>query len=173
MKEIPLSRGYVALVDEADYERVSAYKWKAHVVRRKDGSVICVYAQRGVRRPDGTWTAEQLHRFIVGVTDSKIQIDHQNHDGLDNRCSNLRLCNRAENGHNRRLKRNNSSGFKGVHWRRRDKVWQALLKIDGKLLHLGLFLTAEAGARAYDKAALKYFGDYACLNFPGAVTNEL
>ena len=156
--EIPLTRGYVALVGAEDAERVRGFKWHACVLRHT------VYAVRNVRRDDGTQTKQSMHAFLVGEKG----VDHVNGNGLDNRRSNLRSASLSENGQNRRKPARNTSGFKGVTWKKRERKWQAQIGIDGKLRHLGLFATAEEAGRAYDQAARDLHGPFATLNFPRA-----
>lgn len=159
-----LTQGYVARVDDADYLRVSAYKWCAQVLYRKNGSIRAIYAIRTVRKADGKWTTELLHRFILNVTDQKIQIDHRDHDGLHNERHNLRVATRAQNNHNGRLQPRNTSGFRGVSFDRRAGNWKACISVGGKNKHLGTFATAEGAARAYDAAAIELYGAFACTN---------
>ena len=107
-----------------------------------------------------------MHRFIMGVEDSKVHIDHINHDTLDNRKSNLRLCTHAENGRNRKIQKGGSSKYKGVCKRRNNmvKAFEASIKFNYKRIHLGTFATELEAAIAYNKAALHYFGEFALLN---------
>ena len=109
-QEIPLTKGYVAIVDDEDFERVAQYNWSASCKK---------HTIWDVRRPcPNSRKNIYLHRFILDVTDPKIQVDHRNHNGLDNRRSNLRVTGRAGNVHNTRKRvPPTSSRFKGVNWR--------------------------------------------------------
>ena len=78
----------------------------------------------------------------------------------------LRLASHAENTRYRRNHRNNTSGFRGVSFHRAGDKWQAQIRVDGRLTHIGYFATAEDAARAYDDAARKHYGEFARLNFP-------
>lgn len=154
--EVPLSQGYVAIVDAADAVRVLQYKWHAHPHRQT------VYARRNVRRPDGTRATLLLHQFLTGYG----RTDHRDGDGLNNRRSNLREATTGENSQNRRLGLDNSSGFKGVYWLKRNGKWRAQIRVAGQNRHLGLYAAAEAAAHAYDAAARELHGEYATVNFP-------
>lgn len=162
MKEIQLTRGYVAIVDDEDYERVAQHKWQANIFPRADGS-LNVYAQRGVRKSDGCKSVQRLHRFILDAP-AGMDIDHINGNSLDNRRSNLRVCTRSENMCNQRPRACGSSAFKGVSWFKRDAKWRAQIRIDGKTINLGCFTSEIDAARAYDAAATKNYGEFARTN---------
>jgi hypothetical protein len=109
-----------------------------------------------------------MHRIILGLKDEDPRLgDHIDGDGLNNIRSNLRVASSSGNAQNRRLSCCSSSGFKGVTWRKRERVWYAQIGYKDTRKHLGVFSTAEEAARAYDKAALQLFGEFANLNFPG------
>lgn len=151
-KEIPLTKGFVALVDDDDYERViTAGKWQASVDGRR------VYARHKVRGRQ-----IRLHAFLT----SWPLTDHINGNGLDNRRANLREATSVQNACNRRLGSKNTSGFKGVSWKAASKKWVARIKTHGKATHLGYFSTPQEAARAYDAAARELHGEFARLNFP-------
>jgi hypothetical protein len=153
---VPLTQGYVAIVDAADAGRVLAYKWHAQANGRT------VYAVRRVRRADGKQTALLLHTFLTGYE----RTDHRNGNGLDNRRINLREATAGENNQNRRQRSDNTSGFKGVHWDKRSSKWRAQVNANGKAHRLGHYLTAAEAARAYDAAARELHGEFATVNFP-------
>lgn len=162
MKEIELTQGRVALVDDEDYETLAQFKW---TLRKNRG---CAYAYRTAYR-GGTRRTVLMHRQIIGVPRG-VEVDHVNGDGLDNRRSNLRPANRSQNCYNMRRRRNRS-GYKGVRFHsttHRAKPWYATIKACGEQTFLGYFSTAEDAARAYDEAAIKIHGRFARLNFPAA-----
>lgn len=156
-KQIPLTQGKFALVDDDVYEWASRYKWQVQPHRNT------FYA----RRNGGVWPFSKtirLHREIMSAP-SGVQVDHINGDGLDCRRVNMRLCTHTENQHNSRRRTDNTSGYRGVYLHKASKKWDARIKVNGKVLFLGHFTSPEAAARAYDEAAKKYHGDFANLNF--------
>jgi hypothetical protein len=159
MRTIPLSQGYVALVDDADYERVSQFKWSATKTKTN------VYGIRKVRLPNGRTTSQMLHRFIMGVTHPRVDVDHKDHNGLNNQRQNLRLCVRGENNGNSRKTRG-SSRYKGVSWDSGRKLWRADIRVHDKPIYLGRFSEECDAALAYDAAARANFGVMAHCNFP-------
>lgn len=158
MKSIPLTQGKIALVDDEDYEYLNQWKWQAY--RSKN----TWYAQRSYKI-NGRKKSVSMHRLLVSAKDDKL-VDHINGDGLDNRKSNLRICTLTENNHNRRINKDNHSGYKGVYWHARDKRYIAQIKVNGKQIILGRFRDAVDAAKAYDKGAIRHHGSFARLNFP-------
>lgn len=162
MKEIPLTQGKFAKVDDEDFERVNQFKWCA--VKRRD----VFYAIRSIKI-NGKWTKQYMHRFITNAKPGK-EVDHENNDGqdsgLDNRKSNLRFCTRAQNLCNQRKQKRASSKYKGVYWQAGRKKWRAQIQANGRKICLGVFDSEEEAARTYDRAALKLFGEFARLNLP-------
>jgi hypothetical protein len=159
MREIPLTQGQVALVDDEDYERLSAFKWQ---VRR---GRYTFYAQRGVTVSAGVQRTVQMHRVILDAP-RDMDVDHRDGNGLNNQRENLRLCTNTENQRNKRRYVNNTSGYKGVHWAKNVGKWWAYIHVDGAYKNLGYFTSKEDAARAYDEAAVKYYGEFAFLNKP-------
>lgn len=155
--QIPLSQGYFAIIDIGDYGLISQFKWC--VSKRKQ----YIYASRHVKNPISKTIF--MHRIILDAP-SGLVVDHINHNGLDNRRSNLRLCTYAQNGQNRLASITNKSGYKGVSWDKDNLIWQVTIKFNGHLYKVGTFPTAESAARAYDSKAVEFFGEFAKLNFP-------
>lgn len=154
MKEIQLTKGKVALVDDDDYGWLVQYSWYASF----NGHW---YAVTNVRVA-GKKKKVYMHRVISGVKDPKIEIDHIDGDGLNNTRANLRQATRSENMCNRSNQRNNTSGWKGVY--RRDNKYRAQIEIRQKSRHLGTFDTPEDAAAAYDRAARELHGVFSSTN---------
>ncbi len=162
MKTIPLSRGYVALVDDEDFERVSAFKWCAKVERATDGGINSVYAQRSLWE-NGVRTSQLLHRFILGCS---ARVDHQDGDGLNNQRCNLRPATPSQNSANMRHRSGYSSQYKGVCWNKKSRKWQASITKDKRCLQLGLYGDEVDAATVYNFAAHEMHGKFARFNVP-------
>lgn len=155
----------VAIVDDEDFYRISAFKWYAH-----QSSASQFYARRDYRI-NGVKYKVYMHRFIMKVDEETIQVDHINGNRLDNRKENLRICSNQQNSRNKRVMRSdNTSGYRGVDYRKDPRYknkWSARITLpSGKKKHLGQFPTAEAAARAFDRAAKEIYGEFCGnLNF--------
>lgn len=152
MKEITLTKGKVALVDDEDYESLSAYEWYAD--QKHSGYW---YAARTIK--DGSHVL--MHRQILGLDKWEHHVDHINGNGLDNRRANIRSCTIAQNQWNTGTRKDNSSGHKGVHLDRSSGKFMALIRVNGKRMYLGLFGEIEKAVRAYEEASTKLHGNFA------------
>jgi hypothetical protein len=154
MKEIMLSRGKVALVDEEDFDYINQWKWH--------------YSDAGyaVRHPIGqNRKLLYMHREIIN-TPANMETDHINNNRLDNRRINLRICTHSENMHNGKIPIANTSGYKGVRMPKNSKKWEVRIKVNGKGIYLGVFKDVIEAAHVYDNAANVYHGKFAKTNFP-------
>lgn len=156
---IVLSRGYFALIDSSDYDKVSPFNWSA------DTTSGSVYAKRYMNMGGGVLVLTYLHRFIMDAKYGE-EVDHKDGNGLDCRRSNLRVCNSQKNNMNRRKSPNGTSSFKGVSWDKSRDQWRATIKINRKMQYLGRFTSEVVAAETYDSAAMRLFGEFAVLNFP-------
>ena len=160
LKEIKLTKGYVTIVDDEDYERLKKYSWFAHVSKSPDGSVKRVYAHTRIQG-----RLKPMHHFIAV---SSCEIDHIDGDALNNRRENLRSATTSTNQANRKVVtiirgKQQSSIFKGVSFKNQRNTWQCRIAVHGRRISRHFKNEIEA-AKAYNDFALKYFGEYARLN---------
>jgi hypothetical protein len=159
MKEIQLTQGKVALVDDEDYEWLNQFTWYA-----KLSGVETFYAYRSVGCYEN-YRKVIMHREILHPP-REMSVDHIDGDGLNNQKSNIRVCTKSENMHNRAKNRNNKSGYKGVCFSKSMKRWITRIVVNGKKIQIGYYDDVLDAARAYDDAAVKYFGKFSRINFP-------
>jgi hypothetical protein len=169
MKRISLTRELFALVDDADFDWISQWKWYA----AKNHNTWYAERSQRTRAADGSFVFVHflMHRVILGVA-SGVKVDHEDRYGLNNQRGNLRPATTSQNAMNRVRRRGGSSRFKGVTWRPRQRQWEAAIRCGSvgeggsERRYLGLFRNEEDAARAYDTAAAASFGEFARLNFP-------
>lgn len=148
MKEICLSKGAVAIVDDDDYESLSKHKWYLH----KGGAVHHRSAAEKVIF---------MHRRILNPPQGMC-IDHINGNKLDNRRVNLRVCTSGENSQHRiKLPHHNTSGVLGVSWHKHLQKWQVRINVKKQCVCLGYFSRLQDAAQARREAEQKYFGEFA------------
>ena len=163
MKEIKLSQTgklagkYVVLVDDEDYEYLNQWMWSVNKNRTE------IYASR-YQNINGKRICHYMHRVIMN-TPSNMQVDHVNHNTLDNQKHNLRVCTSYQNQTNK-TKRKNTEQFIGVNYRKDTGKYRAHIAPHRKQISIGCFDSAEAAAIARDKVAIVVFGEFANLNFP-------
>lgn len=157
-KTIPLTQGLVATIDEADFDLVSQYKWRA-IHPSKVWYAITSYTSGGKRY------YIYLHRLLMGTPDGA-EVDHRDGDGLNCTRENLRVATSSQNKRNRGKESHNTSGHKGVSWDRVNKKWLSHIQVHGLHINLGRYVEATDAARAYDAGARKHHGEFAKTNFP-------
>ena len=153
---IQLTRGQAAQVDDEDYEMLSAYKWQAQPCGK---TFRAVHSSRSNRI--------DMARMITAAQPGQY-VDHKNHDTLDNRRANLRLCTASQNAANSVRSTCWKNPYKGIAQSREKSLknprWFAFIRVQGERHYLGCFKSPEEAARAYDAAAKKQFGDFASIN---------
>lgn len=165
--DILLTQGKATPVDDVDAD-LASMKWHADTDKKSK----TVYAKRNVLKADGkTYTRIGLHQVIASRMGIVGPPDHLDRDGLNNRRSNLRAA-RGHNQANVALRKDNTSGFKGVSVRK-PGTWSAYIYVGGKQKRLGSFPDPFEAAKAYDRAALEAFGEFAVLNFPVPASQRL
>lgn len=159
--EVPLMSekypGLVAKVDLQDADRVGAYRWNPKMKNRRCYATSFINGEKTL-----------LHQFVLGVKGTDGEVDHINHDGLDNRRANLRVVDTQRNQANKRPVPGTTSQYKGVCLRE-NGMWHAQISFNKRKISIGNFREEEDAARAYDRMAKQLFGEYAYLNFPEVV----
>jgi len=157
MKKIKLANGGFTMVDNCDYKELSQHKWyskaipKLYVLRRK--------------HKDGVRKTILMHRQILGLTKTCVYCDHIDGNGLNNVRNNLRPCTSAQNQMNRKKGLGCSSKYKGVFHIKKHNKWLSHITVNKKLIRLGTFNSEIDAAKCYDKNAIKFFKEFAYLNF--------
>ena len=158
MKEIQLTRGMVAFVDDSDFEWASKWKWCA-----RPGGHGVWYACRRKRRAESERRVGNIDMHVAMLGPSPLGYwDHIDRNGLNNQRQNLRPCTNSNNQGNRGLIITNTSGLKGVCWKQ--NAWNATIYKMDRGVHLGRFRDKIDAAKAYDEAALEHFGPFAVTN---------
>ena len=157
-KQIPLTQGRVAIVDDEDFDWLTQHKWYAHKVQG------AYYAGRTVKGGPKQYVLH-IHRAIMGLRPGdKRDVDHVNHNGLDNRKVNLRVCAHYQNLYNQGRRVGAKSQYKGVTWNHQKKKWVAQITIGPRNINLGGYDSETDAAFAYNNAALKLRGSFAHIN---------
>jgi len=153
MKFIELTKGKRAIVDDADYEWLSQWKWL----------YLSGYAAR-FKRKNGNQEVKLIHREIMKAPKRK-QVDHRNMNCLDNRRNNLRICTFSQNMRNRKKQKSGTSIYKGVSLNKKSGSWETSIRFDGKRVHIGSFNNEYYAGLAYDLWAVDIYGEFARTNF--------
>lgn len=155
MKEISLTQGKVALVDDGDFDWLNHYTWHA----LKTGYTF--YASTSIFW-NGKHKNVYMHRLLLDIP-SGFDTDHRDSDGLNNTRANLRVASRSLNNANSRKRKGTTSKYKGVSWKSDKGKWRAQIRLN-RWFYLGCFVNEIEAALAYNKAALEHFGEFAKLN---------
>lgn len=154
-KRISLTQGQFAIVDDEDYQELIKYKWCAHYSKIAKS----FYVSRN-DRSSGKKKTIRMHHQIMN-TPKGMNTDHINHNTLDNRKCNLRVCTKSQNMMNHRRLSNNTSGVTGVCWDKRSQRWHSQIVVNKKGMHLGYYENKEDAINARKQAENKYFGEFA------------
>lgn len=146
---VPLSKGQIALIDKEDFDKVKDYGWSVLFSKKRN-----VYYAVGIVNSKKVL----MHRFIMNA-DGLCDIDHKDHNTLNNRKSNIRICIRTQNNMNRDKQKNNSSGYKGVSINQCGNYF-ANITVNKRTTYLGTFKTALEASEAYQKAAKELHGEF-------------
>lgn len=142
MKELSVSGGYVTQVDDDIYERFR----NTPLFSAVRPHTVYVFCKQGL-----------LHRLIMGLKDPKVEVDHKDHNGLNNQRSNFRRANRTQNAQNGKDSGRNKTGFRGVHYDGKRRKFRASICINKKAKHLGYYSTPEEASQVYKEAVTRYF----------------
>lgn len=138
-------------IDSEDVDKIKGYKWGL-----SDKGYVRTRLKKGML---------QIQHIVLGVKPNRErQIDHRNRNPLINQKTNLRLCTAIGNNRNKSKPKNNKSGYKGVYWNKESKKWRAIIRVNKKAIHLGLFKDKTKAAVVYNEAAIKFHKEFACLN---------
>lgn len=154
MKEIKLTKGQYALVDDSDYEFLNQWKWySSHGYATRDSFIPT---------PHGKYKKQvvSMHRLLMGVIGEPKLVDHIDRNPLNNQRSNLRLCTKSQNNANKGIESKNTSGYKGVSWCSTAKMWRVRC---GKKT-IGRFHDIKKAAKVYNETATAMFGEFAYQN---------
>lgn len=161
-RRIPLGEDRFTIVEPRDFYRYNNFNWCPNENGPNNYAVrlvtICKKGEKSIK-------LVSLHREIMKHPKG-LFVDHKNGDGLDNRRANLRVATRSQNMCNVQKRKNTSSRFIGVCFHKRNKLWAVRIQYRGKGIWLGYFEDEIEAARVYDRAAIKYHGEFARLNFP-------
>jgi HNH endonuclease len=151
-KQIALTQGKFAIVDESNFEWLNSFKWSATF------SSNIWYATRRINK-----ITVPMHRFIMEPS-SELYVDHINGNGLHNTIDNLRVCTNSQNGMNRGSNKNTSSIYKGVSWAKKSNKWSVQINKDNTIIHQAFIKDEKEAAMLYNTWAIEVFGEFAWLN---------
>lgn len=145
-----------AKVDDCDFDSINKWKWHAKIAY---GGIF--YAARSIHH-NGKVSIIRMHRLILKTSR---KIDHRDGDALNNQRNNLRPATDLQNARNRKLSKNNKTGYIGVVWRKKEEKFWSRISVNHKMVSFGYFDDPVVAAIARDLAAKKYYGAFAKLNF--------
>ncbi len=155
MKVIHLTQNKVTWLDNEDFERVNKYKWHAN---KKTTGVFYAYRKQWIPEKQKYITII-MHRFIMNCPED-MEIDHIDHNGLNNQKSNLKICSHADNMRNIKVRRTSNSGFRGISWDKKNKKWRITICKEKKFYNRGRFTELEDAVKEHRKSFKEIFGYY-------------
>lgn len=157
---IALTRGMYAKVDIEDFDRINTHSWRA-MLNRNTG---CYYAATNLKIDGRNRSSFGMHTMVMNPSPG-MEVDHRNRsETLDNRKENLRLATRSQNQANRRLQKNNTSGYRGVAFVKNMGLWRAQTQKNREKTRATYFSSKHEAAREYNRLALELHGEFAVLN---------
>jgi hypothetical protein len=151
--------GLIVVIDSADLYFVQKYSW--HIVDKTRHKTRKLYVEHTGNIPGFPKRHVTLHRFLLGLTDPEILVDHIDGNGLNNTRGNLRITTRKGNSQNTAVRADSVSGVKGAMFYKKSGRYQATIRVDGTNIYLGTYGTAREANEVYAAAAVKHFGEYA------------
>lgn len=152
---VTLTKGFTAIIDVEDVKYVDGFNWFSVNYSKT------VYAARKTKLTGCSRTTVYMHREIMRPGKG-MEVDHSDHDGLNNQKSNLRICTRSQNQMNTRIMSNSKSGLKGAVWCKKKRKWLSTITINGRLKFLGYYATKEQAHQKYQEESIKHYGEFAC-----------
>lgn len=159
MKRIKLTQGKECLVDDNLYNWLSQWNWyyKVRWSNPSKGDAV-----RTLNGTNGRKTTLYMHQILCPAPPG-YETDHKDTNTLNNQLSNLRIASKEQQGWNRQLQKNNTSGVKGVYWHKRDKLYRVQIRVQGKKKYIGGYKSLKVAIKARDKAVKQYHGEFARL----------
>lgn len=162
--ELQLSQGKIAIIDD-EFSELASFKWSTRRKQTRDGCPVRYYAFRISHKKSIHLHRAVLERALGRTLARSEEVDHIDHDGLNNRLSNLRIATKSQNMQNaRKTTKGNTSQYKGVYRDYVRRKWGSCISVNNKTIGLGRFDLEIDAAIAYNNAALKYFGEFANIN---------
>ena len=153
------------IIDDEDWNKIKDYKWYVNAIKGKSKNSFYVKASDlKTKEKFKKRKTVILHRLIMDAPKDKV-VDHINHNELDNRKVNLRICSKADNSRNRSKVKNSTSKYLGVNLGKGLKKYRVAIRKNYKPIHIGYFKNEIDAAKAYDEKAKELHGEYANLNF--------
>lgn len=165
MKKIKLTKGRFAIVDDMDFEKINKNTWKLTIFKKSNK----IYATRTQHYYLGKKKYKSIcvfmHREVLGLKyKDGVIADHKNGNTLDNTRGNLRPSNKSQNSANSGLSKTNTSGYKGVRWNKKNKIWASIIRANNIRYNLGCYKDIRIAAKMWNCSARIFHGQFAYQN---------